>query len=192
MPLRAGTIIAAVLAREAFSEIEAHFSIIRFTWIVLIAFHSRVDGPMPQKSKCASKWGWLAEAEHVSTEEFPSHRQPSSDTCNALLIEGEIALGDAKNFAELLSRNHPFVDRSAALVPGAQSRSIEDGQVSPNGDVVAEAPLWGRDGEGYLGGFYGGLEGRNNLRRQCLPIAPVHVLNLGSRYKSAKAVWWSP
>src|SRR5260370_35910506 len=95
MPLRAGTIIAAVLAREALVKSKRASVLFRFTWIVLIAFHSSAGWSDAAEIKCASKWGWLAKAEHVSTEEFPSHRQPSSDTCNALLIEGEIALGDA-------------------------------------------------------------------------------------------------
>jgi hypothetical protein len=149
MPLRAGTIIAAVLAREALVKSKRASVLFRFTWIVLIAFHSSGGWSDAAEIKCAAKLGWWADK--VSTEEFPSHRLPSSDTCDKLLIEGEIALGDAKKFAELLSRNHPFVDRVLLWSPGGSvEEALKIGKLVRTAMLVAEAPLWGKDGEGYL------------------------------------------
>jgi hypothetical protein len=148
MPLRAGTIIAAVLAREVLVKSKRASVLFRFTWIVLIAFHSLGGWSNAAEIKCAVKWGLFAK----DAEAFPSDRRPSSDACYTLLVEGEVASGNADKFAELLRLYHPFVDRVLLSSPGGLvEEALKIGKLVRTAMLITEAPLsWGKNGEGLL------------------------------------------
>jgi hypothetical protein len=93
---------------------------------------------------------------------FPSGRRPSPDTCDEVLIKGEIALGDSKKFADFIQLHQPFVERVLLWSPGGSvSEALSIGRLIRKAMLETKAPhetYLPPGGNGTLEGFAGHLK----------------------------------
>jgi hypothetical protein len=93
---------------------------------------------------------------------FPSGRRPSPDTCDEVLIKGEIALGDSKKFADFIQLHQPFVERVLLWSPGGSlSEALSIGRLVRKAMLETKAPhetFLPPSGNGSLEGFGGDLK----------------------------------
>lgn len=92
---------------------------------------------------------------------FPSGRRPSPDTCDEVLIKGEITLGDSKQFADFIQLHQPFVERVLLWSPGGLvSEALSIGRLVRKAMLETKAPretYLPPSGNGTLEGFAGHL-----------------------------------
>jgi hypothetical protein len=93
---------------------------------------------------------------------FPSGRRPSRDTCDEVLIKGEITLGDSKKFADFIQLHQPFVERVLLSSPGGSvSEALNIGRLVRKAMLETKAPnetYLPASGNGTLEGFAGHLK----------------------------------
>lgn len=74
-------------------------------------------------------------------EWYPSGRHPNRDTCTTVLIKGAIEIGDSVKFAQLLQRNHPFLDHVLLWSPGGSvEEAMQIGRLIRKDLLYTEAP----------------------------------------------------
>jgi hypothetical protein len=92
---------------------------------------------------------------------FPSGRRPSPDTCDEVLIKGEITLGDSKKFADFIQLHQPFVERVLLWSAGGSvSEALSIGRLVRKAMLETKAPhetYLPPSGNGTLEGFAGHL-----------------------------------
>lgn len=93
---------------------------------------------------------------------FPSGRRPSPDTCDEVLIKGEITVGDSKKFADFIQLHQPFVERVLLWSPGGSvSEAMSIGRLVRKVMLETKAPretYLPPSGNGTLEGFAGHLK----------------------------------
>jgi hypothetical protein len=93
---------------------------------------------------------------------FPSGRRPSPDTCDEVLIKGEITIGDSKKFADFIQLQQPFVERVLLWSPGGSvSEALSIGRLVRKAMLETKAPhetYLPPSGNGALEGFGGHLK----------------------------------
>jgi hypothetical protein len=93
---------------------------------------------------------------------FPSGRRPSPDTCDEVLIKGEISLGDSKKFADFIGLHQPFVERVLLWSAGGSiSEALSIGRLVRKAMLETKAPhetYLPPSGNGALEGFAGHLK----------------------------------
>lgn len=93
---------------------------------------------------------------------FPSGRRPSPDTCDEVLIKGEITPGDSKKFADFIQLHQPFIERILLWSPGGSvSEALSIGRLVRKAMLETKAPheiYLPPRGNGTLEGFAGHLK----------------------------------
>jgi hypothetical protein len=112
---------------------------------------------------CTRTWESQVHAlDYDYLEYFPSGRRPGPDTCDEVLIKGEITLGDSKKFADFIQVHQPFVERVLLWSPGgSMSEALSIGRLVRKAMLETKAPhetFLPPSGNGSLEGFGGHLK----------------------------------
>ncbi len=76
-----------------------------------------------------------------AAEIYSSGRRPAPDTCRKILIKGTILPGDATKFAQVVRRNHPFLNYVLLWSSGGSvEEAIKIGRLIRKGLLETEAP----------------------------------------------------
>ena len=118
-----------------------------------------------------------AEKRALALERWPSGRTPNAETCIRALIKGTIIAGDSVKFAQLLRKNHPFLERVLLWSSGGSvEEAMQIGGLIRRGLIETEAPA---------------LLGSNFLRSGHLPDDPIICRGVNCNCASACFLIWA-